>query len=53
MIPQGGRMKTHLKLKMMAVFTAILCLSISTAWGAKRGPSFNGSDQTPSMEDRL
>jgi hypothetical protein len=30
-------MKTHLKLKMMAVFTAILCLSISMAWGAKKG----------------
>ena len=30
-------MKKHLRLKMMAVFTAVLCLSISTAWGAKKG----------------
>ncbi|HSL60328.1 MAG TPA: hypothetical protein VK885_00995, partial [Desulfotignum sp.] len=30
-------MKKHLRLKMMAVFTVVLCLSISTAWGAKTG----------------
>jgi hypothetical protein len=37
MILKGKNMKTYLKLKMMAVFTAVLCLSISTAWGAKTG----------------
>lgn len=30
-------MKKHLRLKMMAVFTAVLCLSISNAWGANKG----------------